>query len=123
MEITRTDMGLAGFEKFTHKGKVFIPKIAIRSRGQFGFNAGAVNRFNIKKYQYVVMYYSKRDHKIAFRFTDDPNEEGAVPIVIKPSNFYCSGAAFLRYFGIPCDNSKSFVAEWDNENKIATIDL
>ena len=114
---------LEGFEKFTKQGKSFNPKISIRLRGQIGFNTGAVNRFNLMKNQYVVMFYSKEQNKIAFRFSDNPDEDGAHKIVNKTSNYYFSGKIFMDYYGLPYNRTKSYDVEWDEDSKIAIIDL
>jgi hypothetical protein len=114
---------LNGFEKFTKQGKSFNPKISIRMRGQIGFNAGAVNRFKLEENGFVVMFYSKEQNKIAFKFTKDSNEEGAIRIVPKKGNFYYSGKTFLDYYGIPYSKTRSYNVEWDENGKVAIIDL
>jgi hypothetical protein len=114
---------LNGFEKFTKQGKSFNPKISIRMRGQIGFNAGAVNRFKLEEFGYVVMFYSKEQNKIAFKFTKNIGEEGVIKIVPKKGNFYYSGKTFLDYYGIPYDKTRPYDVEWDEENKVAIIDL
>lgn len=116
-------MELQGFEKFTKAGKSFNPKISIRQRGQIGFNAGAVNRFKLDENIYVVMYYSREQQKIAFRFTDNEKEEGAIKIVDKPSNYYFSGKTFLDYYEIPYEKTRSYDVEWDGEKRIAIVSL
>lgn len=114
---------LSGFEKFTKQGKSFNPKISIRKRGQIGFNAGAVNRFKLEENGFVVMFYSKEQNKIAFNFTAESNEEGAIRIVPKKGNFYFSGKTFLDYYGVPYDETVSYDVEWDEQDKVAIIDL
>ena len=113
---------LEGFDKFTQQGRSFSPKISIRKRGQIGFNNGAVKRFKLNEFNYAVMYISKDRTKIAFKFTSD-DEEGSVKIAKRSNNFFVSGKSFLDYYDIPYDESKTYSAEWSEEQSIAIIDI
>jgi len=114
---------LEGFEKFTHTGRSFKPKISIRKRGQIGFNNGAIKRFRLDRYEFVVLFYSKENNKVAFNFTNSAEDEGAIKLVKKKNNYFISGKSFLDYYNIPYGVSYAFDAEWIPEQLIAIINL
>lgn len=108
---------LEDFEKFTKQRRTFKPKISIRKRGQLGFNSGAINKFDLNRFDYAVMYISKERDRIAIRFTNDQDEEGAVKIMKRPGNFAFSGKAFFNCYDIDVETTRSFDAEWiEGEN-------
>ncbi|RJQ78953.1 MAG: hypothetical protein C4519_11430 [Desulfobacteraceae bacterium] len=116
-------MELEGFELFKEHGRSFNPKISIRKRGQIGFNNGAINRCNLDKYGYVKLYYNKDAKMIAFKFTNDPKEEGAIKIQKRPSNYFFSGKSFLDYYSINYSETETFDLDWDEDRKVAMIDI
>lgn len=109
---------MEGFEKFTKTGRNFKPKISIRKRGQMGFNNGAVNRYKIDDFDFVILYMSKGRDKIAIRLTNDEKEEGAIRIMKKTGNYSFAGKAFLDYYDAKYEDTKSYNLEWDNENEV-----
>ena len=113
---------LAGFERFTRKGRSFKPKVSIRARGQMGFNNGAVLRFGLGNYEYVILYYSKDNNRIAIEPTNDANEEGAIKLVKKTGNYFFSGKAFLDFYDIKYGKTRNCDAI-GMENKLIVIDL
>lgn len=114
---------LEGFEKFTSPGGSFKPKISIRKRGQIGINSGTINRFKLENIDYVVMYISDDRTKVAFKFTNDADDEGAIKIVKRKGNYYFSGVSFLDCYGISYDETSTYDVECDDENKIGIIDI
>lgn len=114
---------LEGYEKFTQHGRSFKAKISIRKRGQIGFNNGAIKRFRIDEYDYVVLYYNKDTHKMAFNFTNSEDDDGAIKIIKKKNNYFISGKSFFDYYEIPYGESHSFDVEWNQEELIAIIDI
>lgn len=114
---------LEGYEKFTQHGRSFKPKISIRKRGQIGFNNGAIKRFQIDKYDYVVLYYNKDNHKMAFNFTNSENDDGAIKIIKRKNNYFISGKSFFDYYELPYEESQSFDVEWNQEDLLAIIDI
>jgi hypothetical protein len=116
-------MELEGFEKFTGHGKSFHPKISIRKRGQIGFNSGAINRCHLDSVDYAVLYYNKVKKQIAFQFTNNEKDEGAIKIQKRPSNYFFSGKSFLDYYSIDYGETVAFEIEWDETQKVALIDV
>lgn len=113
---------LEGFERFTKKGRSFKSRITIRNRGHIGFNNGSVLRFELDKYEYVVLYYSKEKNQIAVQLTNNKNEEGAIKLVKKPGNYFFSGKAFLDFYRIDYAKTKSYDLESLN-SQLVVINL
>jgi hypothetical protein len=115
-------MVLEGFERYTQRGRSFKPKIAIRKRGQIGFNKGAIKKFKIDDFENAILFINKERTKIAIKFTNDSEEEGAMNLVKRSSNYFVSGKAFLDYYEIEYDKTSSYTAH-AIESNIAVIDL
>ena len=116
-------MVLENFRRFTETGRSFKPKISIRTNGQIGFNAGAVKRFGIDKYEFVVAYFNENQKKIAIEFTNDSETDGAIKIVKRSNNFFFSGKSFLEFHEIDYRKTIAYEVEWMKEERIAIIDL
>ncbi len=114
---------LENFERFTKKGRTYIPKMSIRKRGQIGFNTGAIQRFGLDKYNYVVLFISKDRDKMAIKFTNDENEQGAIKIMKRPGNFAFPGKAFFDLYEIPYDKTRSFDIEWIEDEQVVLVKL
>jgi len=114
---------LEGFEKFTKAGGSYKPKISIRKRGQMGFSNGAVTRYSIDDFNYVVLYISNDKSKIAIKLTNDEKEEGAIKLVKKEGNFCFSGKAFLDYYDLPYNDTVSYDTKWSDADKVIVFEL
>lgn len=114
---------LEGFEKFTMRGRSFKPKVTIRSRGQISFNNGCIQRYELDKYNYAVLFMSNDKNKIAIVMTNNQEEEGATKLIKKSGNFFLSGKSFLDYYGIDYEKSTQFDVEWMSEQKALVVEL
>ena len=114
---------LEGFEKFTQQGRSFKPRISIRKRGQIGFNNGSINKFNLKEFDFVVLYMNKADNKIAFKFTNNAKEEGAIKLVKRKNNYFVSGKSFLDFYSVAYDETVSMDAVWEDRSQVAIVQL
>lgn len=105
------------FEKFTKVGgRGYTPKAAIWKRGQIGFNQGAVRRYNLKDYNFAILFYDKDQKKIGVKFVSDANEEGANKIVKGQTGIFMSAKAFLDYYQISYTETKRYDVEYDEKN-------
>ncbi len=113
------------FEKFTKTGgRIGTPKASIWSRGQIGLNRGAIERYNLDKYKYVMFFYDRDDEKVGIKFTDDANESNIMKIVHrKGGGLSFSGSAFLNYYGIDYSETKKYDLEYDKENDLYVFNL
>ncbi len=111
------------FERFTKTGRSFMPKVSIWSRGQIGFSVGAVNRYKVDQYNYVVFLYDADNKKVAFEFTNDEKEAGAAKLNKRNTGVIVGAKSFLDYYGVDYKETRQYVLEHDEENNLYVIDL
>jgi len=113
------------FEKFTRtRGRVDTPKVSIWSRGQIGFNKGALDEFSLGKYKYAALYYDKENDKIGVEFTNDEKSEGISKMITrKGAGTSISALAFLKHYKIDFSETTKYDLEYDKENKLYVVDL
>lgn len=112
-----------GFERFTKTGRSYVPKISIWSRGQVGFSVGAVNRFKLEEFDYVVFLFDLDNKKIGFLFTNDEKEEGAIKLNKRNTGIMVGAKSFLDYYDIDYSETKQYTLKFDKENEFYTINL
>lgn len=111
------------FEKFTQKGKSFRPVVAIWSRGQIGFNQGALNICKIENDDYVIFFYDPEEKKVGFKFTKNSKEDGAFKFKMYKTGAFASAKTFLDYYQIDYKTTTKYELSRDNENDMFVIDL
>jgi len=111
------------FERFTARGKSFIPKVSIWKRGQIGLSQGAVERFKLNEYKYVVLHYDKDNQLIGLKFTNDEKEEGIAKLNVKANGAIFSAKAFLDFYDIDYQDTKQYNIKYDEENGFYVFDL
>lgn len=111
------------FERFTEVGRAFRPRASVRSNGQIGFNQGAVKRYGLEQWQYVVLFYDKDTRRIGIRLTKDEKEEGVARLVCKGGNAAVSARSFLYYYNIPHDKTIALDIEQDKEQGMLIVKL
>lgn len=92
-----------------------------------------MNRFNLSEGEwYLILYYDKEARVIGMQPTQDPKLDGVVKLqkrIIPGADqktsvtSSLSAKAFFDYYAIPRDETKTYKAEWDNENKMILIKL
>ena len=111
------------FEKFTKSGRGFKPKVSIWSRGQIGFNQGAIAHFELQKFGYVVYFYDAEEKKVGFKFTNDANEDGAAKLKMRGTGASASSKAFLDYYNIDYRVTRKYDISYDKDSELYIIDL
>ena len=107
------------FERFTNIGRGYKPKVSITKSGQIGFNQGAFKHFNLKHYEYAVLYYDNVSSRIGIGLTNDNDEPGACKLRKRASGADISARSFFGYYGIDYADSKRYDAVWqEDEGKI-----
>lgn len=112
-----------GYEKFTNKGRGFKPQVSIWSRGQIGFNRGAVNICKISEGTNVVFFYSSDQNRIGFQFTMNSSEEGAFKLKTYDTGAIVSAKAFLEYYRINYEITRKYELFYDEASNMYYIDL
>jgi hypothetical protein len=112
------------FKVFTGAGKrIGKPMVSIWSRGQIGLNQGAMKKYKLENYDYVILLFDEETRRVGFEFTNDDNKEGAIKITKRTTGFSFSANAFLNSYGIDHDNeTKKYTLEYDSDNNIYIFD-
>jgi hypothetical protein len=113
------------FERFTRtRSRIDTPKVSIWSRGQIGFNQGAVDEYNLGNFRYVVFYYDEDTHRVGIEFTNDEESEGANKIIKrKGGGVSTSAIPFLKHYKIEFGKTKQYDLKFDKENNLYVFDL
>ena len=110
------------FERFTKTGsRGYTPKASIWTRGQIGFNQGAVERYNLKEFEYAILFFDKEEGRIGVKFTNDPTEEGTNKIIKGKSSIFISTKAFLDYYNIAHAKTIKYDFEYNGETDLYTF--
>lgn len=100
-----------------------MPKVSIWSRGQMGFSVGAVNKFKLDQYDYVVFLFDPEERKIGFFFTADENEDGAVKLNKRDTGVMVGAKSFLDYYDIDYSKTTQYTMKHDKEQNLYIISL
>ena len=111
------------FERFTRVGRAYKPKLSITRSGLIGLNNGSINRFKLKDYDYVVLYYDKEFDKIGVQPTNNKDEEGVCKLRHRNSGADVSARSFFDYYGIDYSETKRYDIDWDEENNMMVASL
>ena len=104
-------------EFFTKDGKGYMPKASVRKQGQIGLNHGAIEKFDIKNGQFVLLGYDGDKKMIAIKLLDKI-EEGAKKVIVKGNSGSIAAKAFFDYFEIPYRKTESYSLSSDSETQL-----
>lgn len=110
-----------GFERFTKLGRSSLPKISIWSRGQIGFSVGAVNKFKIAQYSFVIFMFDAEMNRISFLFTMDKNEDGAIKLNKRATGIMVGAKAFLDYYNIDYSETRQYTLKQEQELYVVNL--
>jgi hypothetical protein len=116
-------MGLERFKRFTSTDKGFMPTVSIWNKGQFWFTSGAVNKFDLHKYSYVIFLYDEKKREVGLLFTEDEKEDGAVKLGKRDSGIVVGGKNFLDCFEIDYSKTKQYLMRVEEEPSLFVINL
>ena len=104
------------FEKFVETDSSFAAKVTIRQRtGQIGFNSGAINRFKVNDFKFVVLYFDPSERVVGIQLVTS-EEPGSIRISTKKSNTYVTAKNFFDKYGIDYSQSHRHDLEQDTES-------
>jgi len=106
------------FERFTKAGRFYTPKASIWTRGQIGFNQGAVDKFKLMDFDYAVLFYDKDEKKVGVQFTNDASESGVTKVVKGKTGVFVSARSFVNYYDIPHAKTKKYDVNYDEDNQM-----
>ncbi len=73
------------FVRFTDTETSFAASVTIRATGQMGFSSGAQNLYQIRSYDYCVLYFDAERRVIGIELAKE-HCDGAIPIKKSDSN-------------------------------------
>jgi hypothetical protein len=111
------------FEKFTETGGSYRAKLSVRANGTIGLNAGAMNRFGLDKYDWVVLFYDRERKLVGMKPTKTESEEGALRINKGKTGGWISARRFLDYYQIATTKTKRYDASWDEREKMIVVEI
>jgi hypothetical protein len=113
------------FVKFTKTGsRIGTPRASIWTRGQIGFNQGAVTEYNLDSYTYAVLYYDKETKNVGFELINDAKAQGATKLVVrKNAGISMSARSFLKTFKIDFSETRQYNLSYDKTTNMYVIDL
>ena len=111
------------FVRYTKSMKSYVPKISIWTKGQIGFNQGAVAKLHLADYKYAILFYDEDEKKIGIQFTNDSSEKGVFKIVKVRTGASISAKSFLGTYGLLHDKTIKYNVHYDENEKIYVIDL
>ena len=113
------------YVKFTKTGRrIGTPKASIWTRGQIGFNQGAVAEYKLDSYTYAVLYYDEETKNVGFELTNDAKAEGATKLIVrKNAGISMSALSFLKTFKIDFSETRQYNLSYDKVANLYEIDL
>ena len=113
------------FVKFTKTGsRIGTPKASIWTRGQIGFNQGAVVEYKLDSYTHAVLYYDEETKNVGFELINDAQTEGATKLIVrKNAGISMSALPFLKTFKIDFTETRQYNLAYDKTINMYVIDL
>ena len=113
------------FIKFTKTGsRIDTPKASVWTRGQIGFNQGAVVEYNLASYTYAVLYYDEETKNVGFELTNDAKAEGATKLIVrKNAGISMSARSFLKTFKIDFSETRQYNLSYNKSISMYVINL
>lgn len=112
---------MEGFKKYLSKGRAGTPKVSIRKNGQMAFNSGAVQKYDLDVFEFVIFYISEKKDRIAIKFTNNEKESGLIKIQKRPGSFAFSAITFLRLYDFDWSKTVNFDFLWIEKEKTAVF--
>jgi len=113
------------FVKFTKTGsRIGTPKVSIWTRGQIGFNQGAVVEYKLDSYTHTVLYYDAETKNIGFELINDAKAEGATKLIVrKNAGISMSALPFLKTFKVDFSKTRQYNLSYDKIHNMYVINL
>ena len=111
------------WKRFENFGESFSPKISIRATGHIGFSAGAVNKYELKKYEWCELHYDNEKKLVGFKFSNEEHTGITTRLIKRNMDCFIAAKPFLDYFGIDYKPTRSYSGEPDENSNFIIIDL
>lgn len=111
------------FQRYTHTGRIAAPLASIWQRGQIGLNKSAVERFGLRQYRYVVLFFDKATASIGLRFSNKKGEAGAKRVTHGPTSSIVSAQSFLHFHGVEDCKTRQVPVRYDTDHDLYVFQL
>ena len=112
------------FERFVRAHRSYERVISVWSRGQASISAGAVKGYGLDKFKAVVLFYDEDSRLVGLKFTNDENEEGAIPYKTTKHGIVLGLKTFLDFHSIIyADLTRKYALSKDDESGFIVFDL
>ena len=111
------------FERFVKQGRTYQAIASIWKRGQISLNRGAILRFHLKDFTYVVLYFDATTCQVGMQFTNNSSAEDCIKLTHAPSATIISVKNFLSQYDIEHIATQRYKVIWDNNEQLYIISL
>lgn len=111
------------FEKFTKHGETYTPRVSIWTNGNIGISAGAFNVYELTGKIFVVLFYDRDQRKVGLKFSNKPDEPGAVKMTVRKSGGTIPCKSFFNHCGIDSSVVRNYVLSWAEQEGMFIFDL
>ncbi|MHB9133979.1 MAG: hypothetical protein ACYDBB_23165 [Armatimonadota bacterium] len=111
------------FEKFTSKGRSFVPRASISRTGLIGLNHGARERLGLDQFTHCILYYDRSEQVIGIELTNDGKSEGAQKIRFRTTGADIAGKSFMLYFDLDIRETALFPITRDDDTGFLMIKI
>jgi len=98
------------FEKFIPLRGTNEPRISILKSGLMSFNSAAVNAYQLRSYDSVVLFYSRQSRLIGIEPTNDPGEPARIKLQKRKNYVWIGARRFLDHYRIKYPVRKAEIA-------------
>jgi hypothetical protein len=112
------------FVRFTESGRSYKPRVSLRQNGTIGFNNGAVRKWKLDTFSFVVLFYDQDRKSIGIKPTNT-EEEGAHKLNFGKAkkSAWVSCRKFFDFFDIPVQDTKRFDGQIDEKEKMILVQM
>jgi len=113
------------FVRFTESGRSYKPKVSIRVNGTIGFNAGAIRKWKLDGFAFIVLFYDKESRTIGIKPVKTADEEGSHKLNFGKGkkSAWVSCRKFFDFFDIAVQDTKRFDGQFDEKEKMMIVQL
>lgn len=98
------------------------PKASIWKAGQINLNRAFLEKYDVKKTSFALLFFDKDKKKIAFRLIQNGKEPGAAKLSPKASGAMIHTKGFLKYFGIEGGKGRRFDVRYDEKEDLYILE-
>lgn len=112
-----------GFERYIGQRAVMKePKAAIWKTGQINLNRAFLEKYEVKKTGFALLFFDREKKKIAFRLIQNAKEPGAAKLSPKANRATIFAKGFLSHFGIETDKARRFDIRYDEKEDLFILE-